>query len=111
MRPDLSSRAGVLAYRDDLAERLDRAILDAGDLGLDLVYDSLVELRGKVIADLTNRALGLADVLLLPLDRPRPALVIAYDRYDDAAREGEIIARNQVAYPLFVPGPVEVMSR
>lgn len=111
MRPELASRAGVLAYRDDLAERLDRAILEAGDLGLDLVYDRLVELRAKVIADLTRRALGLADVLVLPLDRPRPALVIAYDRYEDAGREAEIIARNKVAYPLFVPGPVEVMSR
>jgi prophage DNA circulation protein len=34
---------------------------------------------------------------------PLPALVLAYDLYEDVARDGEITARNKIRHPGFVP--------
>ena len=34
----------------------------------------------------------------------QPALVLAYGLYEDAGREAEIVTRNKVRHPGFVPG-------
>jgi prophage DNA circulation protein len=34
----------------------------------------------------------------------QPALVLAYSLYEDASRDADIIARNNVRHPGFVPG-------
>jgi len=41
-----------------------------------------------------------------------PAIVLAYRLYGDAERADEIVARNRVRHPGFVPGgqPLEVLS-
>ena len=41
-----------------------------------------------------------------------PALVLAYDLYEDAARADEIATRNRINHPGFLPPiPLQVLSR
>lgn len=38
-----------------------------------------------------------------------PAVVLAYQRFGDATREGEIVQRNKINHPGFVPAvPIQV---
>lgn len=69
----------------------------------DTVYPALQDLRIKVAADLTAR---LRDSARLQTITPRavaPALVLAYDLYEQPLRESEIIVRNKLRHPGFVP--------
>jgi len=42
---------------------------------------------------------------------PVPALVLAYRRYGDAARVGDVVARNSVRHPGFVPAKTLLLPR
>lgn len=76
------------------------------------LYIALTKARAAVFEDLTTRAQDSARLVNLKLPVPLPALAVAYDLYEDAARETEIIGRNHVWHPGFLP-PVnlQVLSR
>ena len=41
-----------------------------------------------------------------------PALVVSYDYYGDATRDAELVARNRVRHPGFVPAlPIKVLTK
>jgi len=69
----------------------------------DDLYNSLSDLSAAIVADLGTRP-GLPSLVALTLTVDLPALVIAQRLYGDAARAEDIVARNQVAHPGFVPG-------
>jgi len=95
--PDSSAAATVM--RDDLAERLD--VL--ADTASDDMYVALMDLRAVVVKDLTNRAAQLPQISqFTPLDT-MPALVVAQRIHGDAKRESEIVRRNNIHHPSFVP--------
>ncbi len=77
------------------------------------------DLNGLRLAQLTDihfgpflRGADLARIVSSTPARTEPALLIAHRLYGDASRADEIIARNKIAHPLFVPGgtPLEVLS-
>jgi prophage DNA circulation protein len=98
------TRDDALAVRDELVERID-ALAEDGD---EVLYGALVDLRAAVVAHLTAVSTRRLQVVTPPATLP--ALVLAYQLHGDARREAELVARNHVAYPGFVPGgkPVEV---
>jgi prophage DNA circulation protein len=98
----------TVQLRDALAAALDAESLKAGDAG----YEALQTARGKVWRDLTERSRdGARLTTRTPLDT-MPAVVLAYDLYEAADREGEICARNAVRHPGFVPpSPLKVLTR
>jgi len=57
-----------------------------------------------VIQDVTARGGSLAHLYAYTPAQTEPALVIAQRLYGDPTRAGEIVARNAVIHPLFVPG-------
>lgn len=77
----------------------------------DTVYPALQSLRVKTHTDLTTR---LRDSARLRAVTPRevvPALVLSYDLYEQPLRGEEIVARNKLRHPGFVPAePVKVLS-
>lgn len=106
----------AVAARDDATGRLDALALrqaDAGDDAGAALYDAL---RLAVTADLTARGGSLARLQTHVPAVTQPALVIAQRIYGDpatiAARGAEIVARNKVRHPGFVPGgiPLQVLS-
>lgn len=89
----------VLALRDQLNDALWHAALKA-DAGH---YVALNDLRQQLFAHLNAVASsGVRLVNLTPM-RSMPALVLAYQRFGDATRVGEVVQRNRVAHPGFLP--------
>lgn len=106
----------AVAARDDAADRLDRLALRQADAGDDAGAAHYDALRRAMTADLTARGGTLARLQSYTPATTEPALVIAQRLYGDpasvAARADEIVARNKVRHPGFVPGgvPLQVLS-
>lgn len=98
-----------LAIRDDLVDAIDAETLRTGD---DAVYAALMEARSKVWQDMTLRSRDCARLTSLTPPDTVPALVLAYDLYEDADRDAEIVTRNRLRHPGFVPAqPLKVLTR
>lgn len=102
------SHADMMAVRNELVAALDAESLAADDG----VYQALMDARAAVWADLTARARDSARLTTLTPAETGPALALAYDLYEDATRDAEIVARNSVRHPGFVPSlPLKVLTR
>lgn len=98
----------TVSLRNDLTAALDAESLTASDE----VYEALQDARGKVWKDLTERARDSSRLATISPPDTMPALVLAYDYYEDAARDGDIVARNGIRHPGFVPPePLKVLTR
>lgn len=98
----------TVSLRNDLTAALDVESLTASDE----VYEALQDARGKVWKDLTERARDSSRLATISPPDTMPALVLAYDYYEDAARDGDIVARNGIRHPGFVPPePLKVLTR
>lgn len=98
--------------RDRLAGQLDAAAAEAADLGDDGAWRALSDLRRAVVRDITRRGGSLARIRHIVPATTEPALTLAHRLYGDARRAEEIVARNRIRHPGFVPGGVrlEVLS-
>lgn len=103
---DFDSRQQAFEVRDDLALRLDEAMAEAPDD----VFRSLADLRVAVINDIGARASGYPALVSYTPAATHPALAIANRLYGDAGVADELIGRNRIRHPGFVPGgvPMEV---
>ncbi|MFA6971627.1 MAG: DNA circularization N-terminal domain-containing protein [Gallionella sp.] len=86
--------------RDQLVTRFDAQMLTAPDA----VYAVLASLKSAVVRDITVRGADLAQVVSYTPRTTLPALVVAHQLYGDATRADEIVARNHIRHPGFVPG-------
>ncbi|MCM1512607.1 MAG: DNA circularization N-terminal domain-containing protein [Oxalobacter formigenes] len=94
--------------RDAITAALDREALYAP---VD-VANVLTQLRLDVYRDMTNRASKAARIREITLPQVLPALVVAYDLYEDAARAAEIVERNAILNPAFLPAkPLRVLTQ
>ena len=75
-------------------------------------YTAARDLTAKVVADLSARLGGLPRVLTVTLPSAKPAVVLAYELYQDVSRDSEIASRNDIIRPGFLPAdsPIEVLS-
>ena len=93
----------VVSLRGDLADAIDHESLTAsGD-----VYRALTELRSAAWTDLTDRARSSARLRVIRPGAVLPALVLSHGLYGTADRADEIVARNRIRHPGFVP-PVDL---
>lgn len=106
--------AMVIPVYDDanlIRTALTSAIDDAALAAADDVYVPLQTLRTRVHADLTARMTNAARLRDFTPRAVMPALVLAYDLYEDPMREIEIVQRNAVRHPGFLPAePLKVLS-
>ena len=100
VRPETPVADEVVDVATGIDDTLWQVQLTADDPGR---YRQLAQARQRLAAHLD--AVASQGVLLVSYTPPAvlPALVLAYDRYEDAGRDGEIVARNQLARPGFVP--------
>ncbi|PZW46849.1 prophage DNA circulation protein [Humitalea rosea] len=106
-----TSSAEAVAMRDRLADVLEAAAEAAAAIGLDDTWRGTLDLRAAVIADLNARAASLPDLVTIILPAPLPASLVAYRLDGDAlgtvfARGEDLVARNRVRHPGFVPAGV-----
>lgn len=88
----LEARAFVLAEVDSL-----EALTGAE------AYQALQNLKAAAMRVMPVEDEDLPRLASLLLDRPMPSLVVAYQLYDNARREGEIVNRNRPRHPGFMP--------
>ncbi len=97
----------AVAVRDALTARFDRRALASADKGDDETADAFDALRRAVTRDIAARGANLARVYGLALPQTEAALVLAnrvYGFADVETRAAEIVGRNRVLHPGFIPG-------
>lgn len=110
-----ASYEDAIDVRNRTAARLDRLALrqaDAGDDDGAAAYDAL---RRAMVRDVTARGGSVARLQRYTPATTEPALVIAYRLYGAAALEErveQVVARNRIAHPAFVPTgvPLQVLT-
>jgi prophage DNA circulation protein len=93
--------------RDVLVEELTAQMQTAND---DL-YLTLHRARTAMVADITVRAANLARIRTLRLAAQAPAMLVSYQQYGDISHEADLLTRNNVRHPGFMPAgvPLEML--
>lgn len=98
----------AMAARDELSSALDAEAMQCTD---DNLYQAIVAARAAIWQDLTERSRDSARLTTITPPEVLPMLAIAYDYYEDVGRDGEIVDRNKIRHPGFVPvAPLKVLS-
>lgn len=91
----------AIQTRQYLLGRIDGVMADSQD---DSEYDALQALRKQVGNAIPSTAESLPRLGTLVLPQSEPSLTVTYDLYGDITREADLIARNHVRHPGFLPG-------
>ncbi len=96
----LDSYREAVRVRGLITDQIDELQTEAGDNGDDDLFIALQDLRSEVVTRMEARGASLARVIERdPPPGALPALVLAYQQYEDLNRESEIIARNSIRHP------------
>lgn len=107
---DYPSRREAIAARAAAAERFE-AEMGRCDGALDAaLYRALDEARGRVIDHLSRVVIDAAPVMTVEAAIEMPAIVMAYRLYEDPARADELVTRNRVKHPQFMPLTFEALA-
>lgn len=98
---EFDSKQDAVAARDRLLERLDTLTATTSD---DSIYFGFSALRAAVVKDIAARGADLAGIVSYTPLQTMPALLLAHRIYGDASKEDEIVTRNKLRHPGFVPG-------
>ncbi len=101
----------AVALRDDLADRMDAELILIGNSNDDAAYDDFNTLRAAMVQDITTRAANLARIRSITLNRSIPALALSYRLYQSTDQADDIVSRNQIQNPGFVPAgqPLQIL--
>lgn len=89
----------AVALRDDLSAALDAEASVASDA----CFAPLTDVRVQVRKDIAERSRNSARLETITPVEVLPAVAIAYDLYEDSSRDAEIVTRNGIVHPGFIP--------
>lgn len=101
---------GVMA-RANVASRLDDELNEAAGADNAALYVAMQEMRGAVADYLSRMIADLAPVLSVSANRSLPSLFWAWRLYADPLRGSELVARNGVRHPSFMPESFSALAR
>lgn len=106
----LRDRPTAITLRGNVAEYLEKELesIDASEFDL---YRSLLASRDAAINYLSKAVLDLAPVRQIDANQTMPSLYWAWRFYKDPSRAMEIVERNRVSHPSFIPAKFEALSR
>lgn len=96
---DFDSTTAAILVQQEIVLGLDQQLLNADDDDLFQAIKDLQTSLTKAVPDV-----GTSELLTIEVKKTIPALVIAYDNFQDLEKETEIIEQNAVEHPGFVPG-------
>lgn len=99
----------ILDVRDQLLAAIDAEL--ENPFISDSMFMTLLDARSVVFSNLTTKAEGLSRLLDIETPQIEPALVLAYDYYDDSRRFQEIVTRNKVKHAAFCPSELRILSK
>jgi prophage DNA circulation protein len=88
-----------------IIDNLDRMLESNTD---DDVFVSMGNLRAIFISNFPLAGEDLPNIVKIQTTETIPSLVLAFQYYGDARREGEIVKRNKITNPAFIPGGMEL---
>lgn len=104
-RADVPVVDDVLALRDSLNEAIWQAALKADSVH----YQALNTVRQALVQHLNAVASNGVRLIDLVPKSNLPALVVAYKNFGDATRVGEVVQRNRISHPGFIPpAPLQI---
>lgn len=95
----------AVALRDEVFAKVEPLLLQTTD---DALYTSIYNLQTAVIQDIDERESTLARLGSYWLNISLPALVVSHTLYGNINEESDLINRNRVAHPLFLPGSQDI---
>jgi prophage DNA circulation protein len=111
LRMTFTSRPDGVTARGEVAERFENELYDTTGADNAPLYVALDALRNSVIDWLTRTINDLAPVITVESAAIRPSLDLAWILYADPARAVELVARNDVRHPSFMPRTISALSR
>lgn len=102
-RQTYTSRPDGVAARAAVAERLGDELSNWGGADNFAVYVAVQDLQGATVQFLTSLIANLAPVVTVSAPQSRPALWWAHRLYGDASRAVDLVLRNDVRHPSFMP--------
>lgn len=102
---EFKSYDDAIIKRKDVLEKID----EIANLTLnDDVYQSAIDLRQKIIVSIPGENNDLPKIKTINLKQTTPSLVVAYDIFENVAKEDDILARNGIRHPAFAPGGTDL---
>jgi prophage DNA circulation protein len=83
-------------------------LLVLADDGEDDPYLALNKARASMIKDVNTRAATLKNKKYIRTSDAMPCIVFAYDQYEDATQDTDVIRRNRIRNPVFIPPLTDV---
>lgn len=105
---DFDSREEAFATLFDIEALIEPKLTYLADAGFDDAYNALNNARVAMVLDIKARASTFKTVKHIKNYETLPALVLAYQSYQDASQDQDIIDRNKVRHPLFVPANKDI---
>lgn len=106
-RVEYQDRPQAISARADVAERFETEMAEArGEL-----FVALQAVRNATVEYLSRAVLDLAPVVTVSANLSRPSLYWAWRLYQDPTRAGELVARNRVIHPSYMPTTFEALAR
>lgn len=106
----LTTTEDVLALIDLIVPLYQAEIEYAADANDGATYNALIILLAAIVADLQARGANLPSIVTITNLVNYPAFVVAYNLYQDATRETQVIALADPIHPLFMALSFEALS-
>jgi prophage DNA circulation protein len=105
---DVVSYQEAVGIRDSIIEQIDEELITADDA----TYVALTDLRAAVVQDINTRGADLARLNSYTPGVTLPSVVLSHRLYGDATHAEELVGRNNISHPGFIPGgqAIEVVS-
>ena len=107
----LDSYQDAIKYAQDFTTRVDNEVLTMG--AQSEAFLSMTNLAAEVSTSLSAKAGTLPTLTTTTVAEPTPALALSNELYGDPTKSDDIVARNRIRHPSFVPAnlPLEVLAR
>lgn len=97
---EFESTDDALETREQLREEIDDILLTTDD---DTVYAAFEDLQAAVVNLLPDLDSDLPNLQTIQIQNTQPSLVVAYDLFESAEVESDLVTRNNIRNPAFVP--------
>jgi prophage DNA circulation protein len=106
----LTDRQSAITLRANVAEYIEAILenLPADDIDL---FNAIEDLRNSTVQYLSTAIINLAPVVTVEANISLPSLYWAWRLYADPNRSTELVARNQVPHPSFMPPSFEALAK
>lgn len=111
LRSTFAARPDGVTARGEVSERFEKELYDTTGANNAALYLAIDGLRFAVIDWLTKAINDLAPVITVESISIRPSIDLAWILYADPMRAGELVARNDVRHPSFMPRVIQALAR